>query len=408
MKKIAAILIVFLAAVNINAAVNENASIIFPLLDMGAGARALAMGEAYTAVADDATAIYWNAAGLGSVKKAQIGLTYDRWFVDTFFDQVIFALPLQAGAIAANIVYMNLGSFKGLDVFGAETRPINPFIIGGGAGYGINIGDISAGAALKIIGQSTGTLSNLGFAGDAGVQYKKDIFSAGINFRNIGVSGSYFMPFNIRAGAAVKILNDVKHGLLAALDGQFLFKDSFYLSAGAEYVFDGMFSARLGYKLGFGQTDLEGLKGLCGGIGVKYSNFSFDYAMVPYGELGVTHRAMLSYEFSNPVSPAKIDAALTAETKKEAQEAKPAVAAETESLFDAGVKLQKEGKIQPAIKKFKQLTAAEPKNAEAWKRLADLYHAAGEKKNAVKSFKTYLELNPADKETETWFNRYKR
>ncbi len=38
----------------------------------GFGTRALAMGGAYTAVADDYSGIYWNPAGLGSITKTGI------------------------------------------------------------------------------------------------------------------------------------------------------------------------------------------------------------------------------------------------------------------------------------------------------------------------------------------------
>ena len=44
----------------------------FAFLKLGVGARAMGMGSAYVAIADDPTALYWNPAGLASVTKTQV------------------------------------------------------------------------------------------------------------------------------------------------------------------------------------------------------------------------------------------------------------------------------------------------------------------------------------------------
>jgi len=60
-------------------------------LKMGVGARALGMGSAFTAMADDSTAAFWNPAGLARLKKAEgsfmhADLTLDRQY--NFFNYV--------------------------------------------------------------------------------------------------------------------------------------------------------------------------------------------------------------------------------------------------------------------------------------------------------------------------------
>ena len=49
-------------------------------LSHGVGARALGMGSAFVAIADDATATYWNPAGLTKVKKHSFSAMYSDTF----------------------------------------------------------------------------------------------------------------------------------------------------------------------------------------------------------------------------------------------------------------------------------------------------------------------------------------
>jgi hypothetical protein len=135
MKRTVLIVLMLIMDVISYAAVNNSASISFPILDMGAGARASGMGGAFTAIADDPSAIYWNAAGLGIIKSPGFALTYNRWFMDTMFSQFLFAYPFSTGALGADIVYMNLGEMPLRDEFGTATGAIYPYIIGGSLGY---------------------------------------------------------------------------------------------------------------------------------------------------------------------------------------------------------------------------------------------------------------------------------
>lgn len=64
--------LIFLAAVSTGFAQGAVDAIRITQDETGFGARALAMGGAYTALADDYSAIYWNPAGLASIRKTQV------------------------------------------------------------------------------------------------------------------------------------------------------------------------------------------------------------------------------------------------------------------------------------------------------------------------------------------------
>jgi len=417
MKKILFVIAMMVfAAASAFAAVNDSASIMFPMLDMGVGARALGMGGAYTAVADDASAIYWNAAGLGNLNNIQLGLTYDKWFMDTYFSQILLACPLPAGTIGADIVYLNLGSLQGRDAYGAPTQQLNPYNMGGSLAYGINMGDVSAGLTLEMINQSSGTFSNTGIGCNVGLLYKTGIFSAGLDIQNIGsesAGNGYTLPMNIKAGIALKILDTTQNSLLAAIDTQYLFNDADYLSVGAEYVYDQMLAIRVGYKAGFEQTNLQGLTGISGGVGLKFANFNLDYAVVPYGELGTTQWMMLTYMFGNNTQKGNTQAGNAtavkpAATGKVSNTVKTTTtAAVHDQDFDDGLKLQAAGKVKEAIEKFTKVVTANPKNVMAWNYLGRLYYIQKNKKYSIVCYEKYLKLKPDDKTTAAWLKKYK-
>ncbi len=49
-------------------------------LKIGVGARAAAMGDAFTVIVDDSTSLYWNPAGLAKIEERQLSATYNMWF----------------------------------------------------------------------------------------------------------------------------------------------------------------------------------------------------------------------------------------------------------------------------------------------------------------------------------------
>jgi len=62
-------------------------------LKIGAGARATAMGEAFTAVADDATALYWNPAGIARMRSINASFAHTDWFVDINNEYIACVFP---------------------------------------------------------------------------------------------------------------------------------------------------------------------------------------------------------------------------------------------------------------------------------------------------------------------------
>ncbi len=87
--------------------------------------------------------------------------------------------------------------------------------------------------------------------------------------------------------------------LAAGADIDWLANDErFYLALGAEYLLNKNFAFRAGYQFGHASDDLgSGLVGLGAGLGLKFDSFALDYAYVPFGDLGDTHRMTLGFNF---------------------------------------------------------------------------------------------------------------
>ena len=55
-------------------------------LKIGVGGRATAMGESFIAIANDASALYWNPAGLVQFDQNQLMFSHNQWVVDIYHD----------------------------------------------------------------------------------------------------------------------------------------------------------------------------------------------------------------------------------------------------------------------------------------------------------------------------------
>jgi hypothetical protein len=73
------------------------------------------------------------------------------------------------------------------------------------------------------------------------------------------------------------------------MDGEF--------DVGAEVTPKKFFSIRVGYRYALNSPDLGGLSNFSAGIGLRRAPLSVDYAFVPLGDLGMTHRISLNFRF---------------------------------------------------------------------------------------------------------------
>ncbi|MDX1637990.1 MAG: type IX secretion system outer membrane channel protein PorV [Balneolaceae bacterium] len=153
-----AILILFVLGLTITHAQVGITSV--PFLQIEPDSRGAGMGNTGVAIADNASAVYWNAAGLAFQKGNQVSLTHAEWLpafnADLFYDYLVGKYHIKGiGTIGAHITYLNLGEQIRTNEQGLEQGRFNSNEFAGGISYGGKISETFAvGGGVRYIHSS--------------------------------------------------------------------------------------------------------------------------------------------------------------------------------------------------------------------------------------------------------------
>jgi hypothetical protein len=275
-------------------------------LKIGAGARAAGMGDAYSAVAQHSTATYWNPAGIASITGDEIHATHAEWISDVRYEYLAGVHGMKGHAIGFQVGLLHMGTLDGRDASGNFTESFRAYDTMAGVSYAYRpLRSMELGVTAKVIYQKIQDYSAVGFAGDIGIRYRSPV--RGLVFAatatNFGTSmkfvdDEFTLPFQIRGGVAFRT-RKVLSGLILSSDLRFPNDSDAKVHFGAELWPHEMIALRGGLKLGYDE-EAGAL-----GFGVKYQNFLFDYAFVPFSsssELGDTHRVSFGWRPGSPAT----------------------------------------------------------------------------------------------------------
>ena len=264
----------------------------FVLLREGVGARAAAMGEAYTAVAGDQTAAFWNPAGVAAMRGKDFLLAHHRSFQSI---QQAYAGWAYGNGRRGLALSVGIHSAGGLETrTGPSAEPLGTFglyEINAGFSYAQRIGErMYAGASVRALHETIGPEGASGVAADVGLLYRMPVegVTVGAVCRNWGRMGPLDrervpLPRTFRIGAAL-----ARGALAGSVDLRFPERGGRGLHAGVEYGVRQAFFLRGGYRSGSETRDVSF------GVGLQRRNWRFDYAYVPTGlGLGGSHRVAL-------------------------------------------------------------------------------------------------------------------
>ncbi|UCE06560.1 MAG: PorV/PorQ family protein [bacterium] len=278
---------------------------------LGVGARALALGNAYVAVPYDATAIYWNPAGLDHIQYKNACLFYTNLLYGSQYYFLGYVHPtINFGTLGAGVIGISAGD---IEEYGENAVP------GGIASYGsyqflFSYGkqlpfykDVSVGLNLKInhhnfsgfiLSPEIGT-SATGIGTDVGILYRPDFNNIALSGLSLGVTVQNLLgsrlkmdsytdvhPINLRFGLAKPILrNEWGNQFTIFMDFEQGVKVPFEYHFGTEYVFQNLAMLRVGMnnnQLSFG-------------AGAVFHHFQLDYSFGKFAENEISSSHRISF-----------------------------------------------------------------------------------------------------------------
>lgn len=278
-------------------------------LNLGFGARALGMGEAFTAVADDASCVYYNPAGLALGGDGRYLSFAHAWHVqETAVSQAAF----MRRPYAVSLTYFSAGELEGRDALANPTGNFTARDLALGVSRGVKLGPLAAGGTVKVVSQRIKSSGATAFAADLGLLYGAGRYSFGAALLNFGTrvkfeDEGFPLPLKLKFGAAAKVTPK----LLAAADLELPNYGQAALRLGGEYRGLEGIALRLGWRtsstaqrdailgrdLGDTAGGVDAMYGFFAGVGFEYAGFALDYALLPYGDLGSAHRFSLGVKF---------------------------------------------------------------------------------------------------------------
>jgi hypothetical protein len=171
-------------------------------LEIGVGARAISLGGAFGALADDASALYWNPAGIAVNPRFTALFSYNDLYGDFGLDHFFggITLPVGEGAVGFSIVTLNAGDIfrtteafpEGGDPQFGETFDWNSIALG--ITYARQITDrLAVGGTFKYAQEGIDDAKAQFWGGDAGVAFRTGLLGTTLaaTLLNMGTDGEF-------------------------------------------------------------------------------------------------------------------------------------------------------------------------------------------------------------------------
>lgn len=277
-------------------------------LKIPVSARAAGMGSAFTAISNDATATYWNPAGMVDITRTTISLNHTFWPADISLDYAasVFTLPFVPGSFGVSARSLSLDPQVERTVYLPE-----------GTGQTFDAGDMSfglsyakfftdkfsSGGTVHFVHSGLAEKSINTFAFDFGLVYRIGLWGMriGMMIQSLGAKVDYDdraskMPTVFKVGAAAMPYQQGVNSVQGVFEFSHPSDNKERLNMGAEYIFNQFFFLRGGYNF---NSDSEGL---AGGFGFRIdtsqtSDLQVDYSWVDMGYLGDVHRVSLDFSY---------------------------------------------------------------------------------------------------------------
>lgn len=281
-------------------------------LKIGVGGRASALGDAFVAIANDASALYWNPAGLVQFKDDQVIFSHNQWVVDINHD------------FLGGVYHLGNNYAFGLALTGLsmDDMPVTTEFAPFGNGQFFTFGDVaialtysqkmtdkfSFGATVRYMEETLDKLKMRGVMIDLGTYYWTGLGSTrfAVTVSNFGAElapdgdvvlvgkreksdwQSFAPPTMFRIGFAFEPYESAEHKVTTSIQLNHPNDNSENFAVGVEYTWNKMLFLRGGYKFNVDEQDYSFGAGL--NVPISIANFTLDYAFSNFNRLGTVHR----------------------------------------------------------------------------------------------------------------------
>ncbi|MBN2407183.1 MAG: PorV/PorQ family protein [Elusimicrobia bacterium] len=269
----------------------------YEFLNIPVGSREAAIG-AGTAIAHNPNAFWWNPAGIAFVERFSVSLMYNKWFEDITQQRAGCTFPMMQRSVGAvNVSMLSVPGIEGYSWFDIPTGEVQAKDYCASYTQAKYFSDLMvAGLTLKGVVEQLDDVSVYAMALDIGAissPVENLWLSAGV--KNAGVSKTHIeekgiLPISFFTGLGIR-MNKL---ILFASDITYIDQEIKY-GAGAEFNIFDLLYIRCGTN-----NFADAGDNIQAGAGWKIKDIGFDYAYVPYGKLGSTHRVDLNIMFGDP------------------------------------------------------------------------------------------------------------
>ena len=288
----------------------------FTFLKIGVGARSAALGESFIAMANDASALYWNPAGMVQINANDVLFGHTEWFADIKHE------------FAGAVVQLTSEDAVGLSVIALYTddMPVTTTVMPTGTGEMFSFRDLafglsysrrmtdqfSFGITARYVNERLAQLTMQNLLFDVGAYYLTGFSTArfAITVSNFGgtakPSGSvnvfgvgtvdqfeeFSPPTMFRLGFAMDPILNETHRLTTSIQLNHPNDNAENLGLGVEYGWNNTVFLRVGYRVNVQEQRLPSF-GVGARVPVELTVLTFDYGATDFGLLGMAHRFSL-------------------------------------------------------------------------------------------------------------------
>ncbi|MEW6411621.1 MAG: PorV/PorQ family protein [Candidatus Zixiibacteriota bacterium] len=280
-------------------------------LELGVSARAMGMAEAFTAVADDISAVYYNPAGLVYMYGREATFTYISLPADVSYYFGAVGMPMESlgGVLGVGLYTLTSGemierTYEMSDPELGTGRVFSYDDFAFSVSYGRYLTDrFSIGLTARYIGEFTHDYSASGWSADVGTNYDTGFrgFTIAMVITNFGpdmrmIADDYPLPINFKFGGCINLIEGDDHYLTFAAEGSHPSDNLEKYNAGMEYTYKDLFVLRGGGRFNYDEDGFTAGGGLRVPFGQE-SELKFDYAFQDFGILTEVHRFSMSISF---------------------------------------------------------------------------------------------------------------